>query len=180
MRMQSHIEIVPSPAVATSERLAVSLARVWSDKDCAASLALVIHSHMRERLGRHLFCSGKATTAGVSLDYLLIRRCGIIGRVDREFPRIVKGLVFTSRHFTALFGKYGLRQDFIPPHYPLENGMIELSIRTLKEQSVHRLHVEGILHTGGIILYWTSCYSKRRPHQALAYACLSRHADQLL
>jgi putative transposase len=48
---------------------------------------------------------------------------------------------------------YGLRQEFITPHCPQQNGMIERVIRTLKEQCVHRHRFET-QHT-------------RRPHQAL-------------
>lgn len=43
------------------------------------------------------------------------------------------GLVFTSRSYTALVRSYGLRQEFITPHCPQQNGMIERVIRTLKE-----------------------------------------------
>jgi len=31
---------------------------------------------------------------------------------------------------------YGLRQEFITPHCPQQNGMVERVIRTLKEQCV--------------------------------------------
>jgi putative transposase len=42
------------------------------------------------------------------------------------------GLVFTSRSFTLLVRSYGLRQEFITPHSPEQNGMVERLIRTLK------------------------------------------------
>nr|WP_278044760.1 hypothetical protein [Pigmentiphaga kullae] len=42
-------------------------------------------------------------------------------------------MVFTSRSYTALVRSYGLRQEFITPHCPQQNGMIERVIRTLKE-----------------------------------------------
>ncbi len=45
------------------------------------------------------------------------------------------GLVFTSRSYTALARSYGLRQEFITPHCPQQNGMIERVIRTLKEHA---------------------------------------------
>lgn len=34
------------------------------------------------------------------------------------------GLVFTSRHYTRLVRGYGLRQEFITPHCPQQNGMV--------------------------------------------------------
>jgi putative transposase len=48
------------------------------------------------------------------------------------------GLTFTSRAYTRLVRSYGLRQEFITPHCPQQNGLIERVIRTLKEQGVHR------------------------------------------
>ena len=47
------------------------------------------------------------------------------------------GLVFTSRIYTRLVRSYGLRQEFITPHCPQQNGMVEQLIRSLKEQCVH-------------------------------------------
>ena len=45
---------------------------------------------------------------------------------------------FTSRAYTRLVRSYGLRQEFITPYCPQQNGMIERVIRALKEQCVHR------------------------------------------
>lgn len=78
------------------------------------------------------------------------------------------GSVFTSRHFTALVRSYGLKQEFITPHCPQQNGMIERVIRTLKEQCVHRHRFESIQHATRVIADWISFYNNRRPHQALA------------
>jgi len=57
------------------------------------------------------------------------------------------GLVFTSRSYTALVRSYGLRQEFITPHCPQQNGMVERVIRTLKEQCAHRHRFETLLST---------------------------------
>jgi putative transposase len=46
------------------------------------------------------------------------------------------GLVSTSRAYTRLVKSYGLQQEFITPHWPHHNVMVELVIRTLKEQCV--------------------------------------------
>lgn len=72
-----------------------------------------------ELLGWHLSRTGKATTAASALEHALISRFGTLGRVNREFLlRSDNGLVFTSRHYTALARSYGLRQEFITPHCP--------------------------------------------------------------
>ena len=78
------------------------------------------------------------------------------------------GLVFNSRHFTALVRSYGLKQEFITPHCPQQNGMVERVIRTLKEQCVHRHRFESIQHATRVIGDWIGFYNNRRPHQALA------------
>lgn len=78
------------------------------------------------------------------------------------------GLVFASHKFTALVRSYGLKQEFITPHCPQQNGMVERVIRTLKEQCVHRQRFDSIQHAISAIGDWISFYNHRRPHQALA------------
>lgn len=167
--MRPRIQAVPSVATAPNERWSTDLARVWTGKDGWASLALVIDCHTRELLGWHLSRSGKATTASAALEHALIARFGTLGRVEEEFLlRSDNGLVFTSRHFTAIVRSYGLKQEFITPHCPQQNGMVERVIRTLKEQCVHRHRFDSIQHATRVIGDWISFYNNRRPHQALA------------
>ena len=117
--IRPRIQAVPSVATAPNERWSTDLARVWTGKDGWASLALVIDCHTRELLGWHLSRSGKATTASAALEHALIARFGTLGRVDREFLlRSDNGLVFTSRHFTALVRSYHRSQEVITPHCP--------------------------------------------------------------
>ena len=123
-------------------------------------MTLVIDCHTRELLGWHLSRSGKATTAASALEHALISRFGTLGKVTREFLlRSDNGLVFTSRRYTALVRSYGLKQEFITPHCPQQNGMVERVIRTLKEQCIQ--------HATRAIGDWISFYNNRRPHQAL-------------
>jgi len=91
-----------------------------------------------------------------------------MGRVPQSFLlRSDNGLVFTSRSYTRLVRSYGLRQEFITPHSPEQNGMVERLIRTLKEQCVHRHRFETLQHASRVIADWVSFYNNRRPHQAL-------------
>lgn len=63
----------------------------------------------------------------------------MLGRVEAAFLlRSDNGLVFTSHSYTKLVRSYGLKQVFIPPHYPEQNDLIGRVIRTMKEQCVHR------------------------------------------
>lgn len=167
--MRPRIQALPSVAAAPNERWSTDLCRIWAGKDGWASLALVIDCHTRELLGWHLSRTGKATTAASALEHALISRFGTLGRVNREFLlRSDNGLVFTSRHYTALVRSYGLKQEFITPHCPQQNGMVERVIRTLKEQCVHRQRFESLAHATRAIGDWIQFYNNRRPHQALA------------
>jgi transposase InsO family protein len=133
-----------------------------------ATLALVMDCHTSEVLGWHLSRSGKATTAASALEHALIARFGTLGRVSTPFLlRSDNGLVFTSRSYTALVRSYGLQQEFITPHCPQQNGMMERLIRSLKEQCVHRHRFESLAHSTRAIGDWIQFYNHRRPHQAL-------------
>jgi putative transposase len=162
------VQALPSVAQAPNERWATDLCRVWTGRDHWTTLALVIDCHTRELLGWHLSRSGKAKTAESALEQALIARYGTLGRVPAPFLlRSDNGLVFTSRSYTALVRSYGLRQEFITPHTPEQNGMVERVIRTLKEQCVHRHRFETLQHASRVIGDWISFYNHRRPHQAL-------------
>ena len=166
--MRPRIQALPSVAKAPNERWSTDLCRVWAGRDGWASLALVIDCHTRELLGWHLLRTGRATTAASALEQALIVRFGTLGRVPEPFLlRSDNGLVFTSRHFTALVKSYGLRQEFITPHCPQQNGMVERVIRTLKEQCVHRHRFESLQHASRVIADWIGFYNNQRPHQAL-------------
>lgn len=90
--------------------------------------------HRRELLGWHLSRSGKSKTAESALEQALIHRFGTLGHVPESFLlRSDNGLIFTSRSYTKLVRSYGPRQEFITPHSPEQNGMVERLIRTLKE-----------------------------------------------
>lgn len=91
-----------------------------------------------------------------------------LGRIPTPFLlRSDNGLVFTSRDYTARVRGYALRQEFITPHCPQQNGMVECVIRTLKEQCVHRHRFETLQHASRAIADWIQFYNHRRPHQTL-------------
>ena len=166
--MRPRIQALPSVAQAPNERWATDLCRVWAGCDGWASLALVIDCYTRELLGWHLARTGKASTAVSALEQALIARFGSLGKVQQPFLlRSDNGLVFTSRHFTAVTKSYGLQQEFITPHCPQQNGMVERVIRSLKEQCVHRYRFESLQHASRVIGDWIGFYNHQRPHQAL-------------
>ena len=112
--------------------------------------------------------SGRSKTAEAALEQALITRYGCLGRVSKPFLlRSDNGLVFTSRSYTALVKGYGLKQEFITPYSPEQNGMVERVIRTLKDQCVHRHRFESLQHASRVIGDWIGFYNHQRPHQAL-------------
>ncbi|MGY0561681.1 DDE-type integrase/transposase/recombinase [Luteimonas sp. A277] len=120
------IQALPSVASAPDERWATDLCRIWGGRDGWLTLALVVDCHTRQLLGWQLSRSGKASTAASALEQALITRYGSLGRVPTPFLlRSDNGLVFTSRHYTRLVHSYGLKQEFITPHCPQQNGMVE-------------------------------------------------------
>lgn len=162
------VEALPSVATAPNLRWATDLCRIWGGRDGWLTLALVIDCHTRQLLGWHLARSGKASTAVAALEQALITRYGTLGRVPAPFLlRSDNGLVFTSRDYTRLVKSYGLRQEFITPHCPQQNGMVERVIRTIKEQCAHRHRFETLQHASRVIGDWILFYNHRRPHQAL-------------
>ena len=167
--MRPRIQALPSVAKAPNERWSTDLCRVWAGRDGWASLALVIDCHTRELRGWHLSRTGRATTAASALEQALIARFGTLGAVPDPFLlRSDNGLVFTSRHYTAFVKSYGLRQEFITPHCPQQNGMVERVIRTIKEQCcVHRHRFESLQHASRVLGDWIGFYNHKRPHQAL-------------
>ena len=123
---RARVEALPSVAASPDERWTTDLCRVWAGRDGWVTLALVIDCYTRELLGWHLSRSGKAKTAEAALEQALIARFGTLGKVERPFLlRSDNVLVFTSRSFTALVRNYVLRQEFISPHCPQQNGMVE-------------------------------------------------------
>jgi putative transposase len=162
------VQALPSFALQPNQRWATDMCRVWGGRDGWLTLALVIDCYTRELLGWHLSRSGKATTAEAALEQALIARFGTLGRVPAPFLlRSDNGLVFTSRRYTRLVRSYGLQQEFITPHCPQQNGMVERVIRTLKEQCVHRHRFETQQHASRVLGDWIRFYNTRRPHQAL-------------
>ncbi len=108
--------------------------------------------------------------AMAALEKVLIARFETLGLVPAPFLLTSDNynwLVFTPRACTHLVRSYDPKQEFITPHCPQQNGMIERVIRTLKEQCVHRHRVETQQHASRVIREWIRFYNRRRPHKAL-------------
>ncbi|MEM1345098.1 MAG: integrase core domain-containing protein [Pseudomonadota bacterium] len=99
--------------------------------------------------------TGKASTPVAALEQALIARFGTLGRVDTPFLlRSDNGLVFSSRDYTKIVRSYGLKPEFITPHRPQQNGMMQRLIRSLKEQCVFRQRFKSLAHASRAIGDW--------------------------
>ena len=98
----------------------------------------------------------------------LVNRFGCLARTAQPLTlRSDNGLVFTSRRFTVTVRSYGIKQEFITPHTPQQNGMIERLFRTMKEQCIWLHNFKSIEEAQTVIGQWVSWYNTQRPHQAL-------------
>lgn len=147
---------------------ATDLRRVWGGKDCLFSLSLVIDYSTRQLLRRHLSRTGKASTASAALELALLTRFGALGRLPEAFLlRSDNGMVFPGRDYTHLVRSYDLKQEFIAPHCPQQNGMVDRVIRRLKNRCVHRHQFESQVHAMQLIADWKAFCNQQRPRQEL-------------
>ncbi|MEM9601417.1 MAG: transposase [Pseudomonadota bacterium] len=59
---------------------------------------------------------------------------------------------------------YGLRQEFIAPYSPEQNGVVERFIRSMKEECVWQNRFESIAHGRTTLSSCIRHYNTERPH----------------
>jgi putative transposase len=159
-----------SRAEKSNERWAMDLTHVYCGKDGWGHLAAVIDCHDREIVGYEFSLRGRAKEAERALEEACLARFGTL-RPQGETPvvRSDNGLIFQSRRFRAAMKDYRLRQEFITPYTPEQNGMIERFFRSLKEECIWQ-HVFADFNEGRrAIRDWIRWYNEERPHQSLGY-----------
>ncbi|PMO63180.1 integrase [Vibrio breoganii] len=163
------VEANASVAQAPDQRWSTDIAKVWcGQQDRWAALTLVMDCHTREVLGWSLSKRGNAKSAVAALEDALLTRYGVIGRATPGLQlRSDNGLVFTFRLYTTLAMQYSLTQEFIQPHTPQQNGMVERLIRTIKEQCIWMHNFGSLSEARFAIGKWLEFYNNERPHQAL-------------
>jgi transposase len=62
-----------------------------------------------------------------------------------------------------------LRQEFITPYTPQQNGLIERFFRSLKEECVWITAFDSFQEAKQAVARWIRWYNQERPHQALGY-----------
>jgi len=168
-----------SRAKASNQRWAMGITHIPCGQDGWAHLAAVIDCHDREVVGFELALRGRAKEAERAIEEACIRRFGTL-RPRRPTPtvRSGNGLIFQSRRFRAACKDYRLRQEYITPYTPEQNGIIERFFRTLKEECVWLHNFTDFTHARREVLAWISRYNTRRPHSALGYQSPAEYRAQ--
>jgi len=170
-----------SVAPASDVRWAIDLTHVYCGEDGWGHLAAIIDCHDREIVGWEFSLRGRAREAERALEGACLQRFGTL-RPEGPTPvvRSDNGLIFTARRFRAALRDYRLRQEFITPYTPEQNGMIERFFRSLKEECVWQHNFAGFLEARAAIGEWIRWYNERRPHQALGYLSPHQYRTQQL
>ncbi|MCZ7645885.1 MAG: IS3 family transposase [Planctomycetota bacterium] len=125
-----------SVAERPDERWATDIALVFCGAaDGWCSFVPVVDCCTRQVLGWELAPTARAKTAERALEAALLSRFGTTrGAPEGLTIRHDNGLVFGSRLYRAVTRDYALRQEFITPYTPQQNGLVERFIRSFKEE----------------------------------------------
>ncbi|MCB9725552.1 MAG: IS3 family transposase [Spirochaetaceae bacterium] len=170
-----------SVAPASNVRWATDVTHIPCGRDGWGHLAAVIDCHDREIVGYEFALRGRAREAERAVEEACIRRFGTLRpRGPKPIVRSDNGLIFQSRRFREACRDYGLRQEFITPYTPEQNGMIERFFRSLKEECVWQHSFRSFREATHHVDRWIRWYNEERPHQALDYRSPSEYRAQLL
>lgn len=159
-----------SRAQVSNERWAMDVTHVHCGEDGWAHLSAVIDCHDRELVGYEFSLRARAREAERALEEACIERFGTL-RPEGQKPvvRSDNGLIFQSRRFREACRDYRLRQEFITPYTPEQNGLIERFFRSLKEECVWLHRFGSFAEAKRAISRWIRWYNEERPHQSLSY-----------
>jgi putative transposase len=164
------VTVSSSIAAHSDERWATDFTCVWTRYEGLVYVNEVIDCADRSVVGYCISKNCRAQEAVWALEDACLKRFGVLPRGDAGVVvRSDNGLVFASRLYRRLLASYGLRQEFIHPHTPEQNGVVEAYHKTFKRECVwqHRFGtLEEVVMTVGP---WIDNYNNRRPHSSLSY-----------
>jgi len=80
------------------------------------------------------------------------------------------GLIFQCRRFRTACRDYRLRQEFITPYTPEQNGIVERFFRSFKEECVWQHNFSNFTEARAAITHWIQWYNAERPTRPSAIA----------
>jgi putative transposase len=168
------VKVDRSRATASNTRWAMDVTHIDCGRDGWGHLVAVIDCHDRSIVGYEFALRSRAREAERAREEACIARFGTL-RPEGSTPviRSDNGLIFQSRRFREACRHYRLRQEYITPYTPEQNGMIERFFRSLKEECVWLTRFSSFGSAKRAITRWIRWYNEGRPHQALGY--LSPH-----
>jgi len=159
-----------SVTTTSDTRWAMDVTHIPVGRDGWAHLAAVIDCADREIVGYELALRGRSQEAERALEDACLRRFGHVRRGgSRPLLRSDNGLIFQSHRFRKACREYGIKQEYITPYTPEQNGVIERFFRSLKEECVWLTNFKSFKEAQRAIERWIRWYNEERPHQALGY-----------
>jgi putative transposase len=147
----------------------MDLTHIHCGADGWGYLAAVIDYHDREIVGYEFALRGRAKKGGAGAGSSLpeaVRDFVAVGQTP--VIRSDNGLIFQSRRFREECRFYRLKQEYITPYTPEQNGMIERFFRSLKEECVWQHNFDSFFEASEKVGSWIKWYNQERPHQAPA------------
>lgn len=164
----------------SNERWAMDVTHIDCGRDGWGHLVAVIDCHDRQIVGYEFALRGRAKEAERALEMACLSRFGTL-RPAGATPviRSDNGLIFQSRRFRKACRFYRLKQEYITPYTPQQNGLIKRFFRSLKEECVWQHRFASFAEARATVVRWLQWYNDQRPHQALRYLSPSLYRQQL-
>jgi putative transposase len=164
------IESKTSIAEHSNQRWATDFTCIWTQYDGLIYVNEVIDCGDRGVVGSCISKRCRAQEALWALEDACLRRFGVLPRGDAGVVvRSDNDLVFSSKKYRSLLSSYGLTQEFIHPHTPEQNGVVEAYHKTFKRECVWQHRFKTIEEATIVIRAWIDHYNNRRPHSSLGY-----------
>ena len=170
-RCGPRVEASASVASISNVRWTSDATYVWTERDGLVFVNAVLDCADRECIGRNVSQRNDAKEAAWALEDALLRRFGTLpnGGDIGVTLRTDNALVYASQLYRRLVKEYGLRQEFILPHTPEQNGVIESFMGTLKLECIWQYRFRTFEEAKRVIEAWIDHYNERRPHSRLGY-----------
>jgi putative transposase len=157
-----------SQADNSNERWAIDASSIFCGMDGWCPLTAIIDCCDRCIVGWRLSRNGVSKNAAATLeDALYARKEEIIS--GELMLRSDNGLIFGAKPFLAVTKEHGVKQEYITPYTPEQNGMIERFFRSIKEECIWQHRFKNRDEAFMAIASWMDKYHEERPHSALGY-----------